>query len=177
MGNIDHVAIRVNDVEHQPRSIDDRRPGLTIRQQTADHAAFSVGASHGCFIVLAGEPTQNVHVAFAGEDDDVRRFHADATAARYRSNGEPGERPRYHDGYYAAYVLDPDRNNIEVVNHHRARIAILPARTIADGAGIDRSRRGRSGVPGARTRSVPARLEPGDRVARERTEQRRSDPC
>jgi hypothetical protein len=69
--------------------------------------------------VIAGEPTQNVDVAFSGEDDDVRRFHADATAARYRSNGEPGERPRYHDGYHDAYVLDPDRNNIEVVNHRR----------------------------------------------------------
>ena len=32
---------------------------------------------------------------------------------------EPGERPRYHDGYYAAFVLDPDGNNIEVVDHHR----------------------------------------------------------
>ena len=42
-----------------------------------------------------------------------------AIAAGYRSNGEPGERPRYHPGYYAAYVLDPDGNNIEVVDHHR----------------------------------------------------------
>jgi catechol 2,3-dioxygenase-like lactoylglutathione lyase family enzyme len=58
-------------------------------------------------------------IAFSGNDDDVRRFHADATAAGYRSNGEPGERPRYHNGYYAAYALDPDGNNIEVVNHHR----------------------------------------------------------
>jgi catechol 2,3-dioxygenase-like lactoylglutathione lyase family enzyme len=55
----------------------------------------------------------------SGDDDDVRRFHADATAAGYRSNGEPGERALYHDGYYASYVLDPDGNNIEVVNHHR----------------------------------------------------------
>jgi hypothetical protein len=31
---------------------------------------------------------------------------------------EPGERPRYHAGYYAAYVLDPG-GNIEIVNHHR----------------------------------------------------------
>jgi len=36
-------------------------------------------------------------------------FHADAVAAGYRSNGEPGERSQYHDGYYAAYVLDPGR--------------------------------------------------------------------
>jgi catechol 2,3-dioxygenase-like lactoylglutathione lyase family enzyme len=92
---------------------------LAIRRQTADRAAFSVGASDGSFFVIAGEPTRNVHVAFSGEDDDVRRFHADATAAGYRSNGEPGERPRYHDGYYAAFVLDPDGNNIEVVDHHR----------------------------------------------------------
>ena len=31
-----------------------------------------------------------------------------------------GERPRYHPGYYGAYVLDPDGNNLEVVNHHRS---------------------------------------------------------
>jgi hypothetical protein len=49
----------------------------------------------------------------------VRRFHADAIAAGYQSNGEPGERPDYHDGYYAAFMLDPDGNNIEVVNHNR----------------------------------------------------------
>ena len=78
-----------------------------------------MGASDGSFSVIAGEATQNVHIAFSGEDDDARRFHADATAAGYRSNGEPGERSRYHDGYYAAFILDPDGNNIEVVNHHR----------------------------------------------------------
>jgi hypothetical protein len=66
--------------------------------------------------VIAGEPTQNIHIAFSGDDDDVRRFHADATAAGYRSNGEPGRRARYDEGYYAAFVLDSDANNIEVVN-------------------------------------------------------------
>jgi catechol 2,3-dioxygenase-like lactoylglutathione lyase family enzyme len=121
-GSVDHVAIRVSNVEESTAfySTISAAAGLTIRRQTADRAAFSVGASDGSFIVIAGEPTQNVHVAFSGEDDDVRRFHADATAAGYRSNGEPRERPRYHDGYYSAYVLDPDANNIEVVNHHRS---------------------------------------------------------
>jgi catechol 2,3-dioxygenase-like lactoylglutathione lyase family enzyme len=120
-GNIDHVAIRVNDVESSTAfySTIGEAAGLTIRRQTPDRAAFSVGASDGSFLVISGEPTHNVHIAFSGEDDDVRRFHADATAAGYRSNGEPGERSRYHDGYYAAFVLDPDGNNIEVVNHHR----------------------------------------------------------
>jgi catechol 2,3-dioxygenase-like lactoylglutathione lyase family enzyme len=121
-GNIDHVAIRVDDVEASTvfYSTIAAAVGLTIRRQTADRAVFTVGASDGSFSVIAGEPTQNIHVAFSGEDDDVRRFHADATTAGYRSNGEPGERPRYHEGYYSAFVLDPDGNNIEVVNHHRA---------------------------------------------------------
>jgi catechol 2,3-dioxygenase-like lactoylglutathione lyase family enzyme len=120
-GDIDHVAIRVKDVEASTAfySTIGAAAGLTIRRRTTERATFSVGASDGSFLVIAGEPTQNIHIAFSGEDDDVRRFHSDATAAGYRSNGEPGERLRDHDGYYAAFVLDPDGNNIEVVNDHR----------------------------------------------------------
>jgi catechol 2,3-dioxygenase-like lactoylglutathione lyase family enzyme len=120
-GNIDHVAIRVNNVETATAfySTIGVAAGLTIRRQAADSAMFSVGESGGSLLLFAGRPTQNVHLAFSGQDDNVRRFHGDATAAGYRSNGEPGERPRYHAGYYAAFVLDPDGNNIEVVDHHR----------------------------------------------------------
>jgi catechol 2,3-dioxygenase-like lactoylglutathione lyase family enzyme len=123
-GNIDHVTIRVSDVAASTAFYSTIGPaiGLTVSSQRADRAEFCVGASDGSLSLIAGEPTQNTHVAFSGEDDDVRRFHADAIAAGYRSNGEPGERPRYHEGYYAAYVLDPDGNNIEVVNHHRSRV-------------------------------------------------------
>ena len=120
-GNVDHVAIRVADVDAAAAfytGIGDAA-GLTNRRQAPESAAFTVGGSGGSLFLFAGEPTQNIHIAFSGDDDDVRRFHADATAAGYRSNGEPGERPRYHADYYAAFVLDPDGNNIEVVNHHR----------------------------------------------------------
>jgi catechol 2,3-dioxygenase-like lactoylglutathione lyase family enzyme len=120
-GNIDHVTIRVSDAGASAAFYSTIGPAarLTLRRQSDDRATFSVAESDGSITVLAGEPTQNVHIAFSGKDDDVRRFHADATAAGYRSNGEPGERPRYHPGYYAAFVLDPDGNNIEVVDHHR----------------------------------------------------------
>jgi catechol 2,3-dioxygenase-like lactoylglutathione lyase family enzyme len=123
-GNIDHIAIRGNDVEALSAfySTIGTAAGLTIRGQTAVRAAFSVGESDGSLLVIAGEPTQNAHIAFSGNDEDVRRFHGDAIAAGYRSNGEPGERPRYHPGYYSAYVVDPGGNNIEVVNHHRTAI-------------------------------------------------------
>jgi catechol 2,3-dioxygenase-like lactoylglutathione lyase family enzyme len=75
--------------------------------------------STGSFSRVRGEPTESVHLAFPSDDDrEVRRFHETATDAGYRGNGPPGERPRYHPGYHAAYVLDPDGNNVEVVNDH-----------------------------------------------------------
>jgi catechol 2,3-dioxygenase-like lactoylglutathione lyase family enzyme len=120
-GNIDHVAIRVENVDASASFYSTIGPaaGLTLRSQAPDVAVFVVGGSDGLLSVTTGEPTEDIHIAFSGEDDDVRRFHSDAISAGYRSNGEPGERPRYHEGYYSAYVLDPDGNNIEVVNHHR----------------------------------------------------------
>jgi lactoylglutathione lyase len=68
-----------------------------------------------------GAPTGRVHLAFqATGPEQVKRFHAVALAAGARDNGGPGERP-YHPGYYAAFVLDPDGNNIEAVYHGPAR--------------------------------------------------------
>ena len=68
----------------------------------------------------AGVPTGRTHLAFQANDRaTVERFHAAAVAAGGKDNGAPGKRP-YHPGYYAAFVLDPDGNNIEVVHHGRA---------------------------------------------------------
>ena len=78
------------------------------------------GPSGDSLYLAVGTPTRNLHLAFRGDDDAVRRFHDDAVAAGYESNGEPGERPQYHPGYFSAYILDPDGNNIELVNHHRS---------------------------------------------------------
>ncbi|WP_437329833.1 VOC family protein [Sorangium sp. So ce381] len=68
----------------------------------------------------AGVPTGRAHLAFQASDRaTVDRFHAAAVAAGGKDNGAPGKRP-YHPGYYAAFVLDPDGNNIEVVHHGQA---------------------------------------------------------
>jgi catechol 2,3-dioxygenase-like lactoylglutathione lyase family enzyme len=71
--------------------------------------------------VSAGEPkTGRVHLAFQAADRDmVHRFHAAGLKAGGRDNGAPGERD-YHPGYYAAFLLDPDGNNIEAVYHGAA---------------------------------------------------------
>ncbi len=67
--------------------------------------------------VTPGDATSHVHLAFQSRDRDrVHRFYEAALAAGGTDNGAPGER-HYHPGYYAAFVLDPDGNNIEAVHH------------------------------------------------------------
>jgi hypothetical protein len=51
----------------------------------------------------------------------VDAFHAALTAAGCRDGGAPDEQPVYHPGYFAAYVLDPDDNSVELVCHDRER--------------------------------------------------------
>ena len=71
-------------------------------------------------VLHEGEPTRPIHIALAAPDQaTVDRFHEAALGGGGRDNGGPGERPHYHPGYYAAYVLDPDGNNVEAVFHGR----------------------------------------------------------
>ncbi len=68
-----------------------------------------------------GELTGRHHLAFQAQDQAmVEAFHQAALASGGRDNGAPGPR-NYHPGYYAAFVLDPDGNNIEAVYHGEAR--------------------------------------------------------
>jgi len=68
-----------------------------------------------------GQLTGRHHLAFQARDRAmVDAFHAAALAAGGTDNGAPGERA-YHPGYYGAFVLDPDGNNIEAVFHGEAK--------------------------------------------------------
>lgn len=120
-GIIDHLWIRVAALAAAKSFYETIAPhaGLRLKYDAPERAQFA--GTSGSFSLVPGVPTENLHMAFGTDDDeDVQRFHEAAVDAGYRSNGEPGERPRYHPGYYAAYVADPDGNNIELVNHHRA---------------------------------------------------------
>lgn len=71
-----------------------------------------------------GHLTGRHHFAFQADSPDaVAAFHLTGLAAGGRDNGAPGERP-YHPGYYAAFLLDPDGNNVEAVYHgpHRRNV-------------------------------------------------------
>ena len=70
------------------------------------------------WIAPADGETTVCHLAFRAEsEEEVRRFHAAATAAGGEDNGAPGPRPHYHQNYYGAFVHDPDGNNVEAVHH------------------------------------------------------------
>ena len=118
----DHVTIRVFDRAASERFYTTVLATIGIEQtysgeDFAEWGDFSLAAA-----TEQNPATANVHLAFAAaENETVDRFHAAAIAAGYRDNGPPGERPEYHAGYYGAYVLDPDGNNVEVVNHNRPK--------------------------------------------------------
>jgi predicted lactoylglutathione lyase len=117
---VDHLWIRVADQAASQRFYETIAPhaGFRAGAPKRDRAQF-LGIS-GSFSVMAGEPTEHVHMAFgATSDEGVDAFHRAAIEAGYTDNGRPGERPAYHPGYYAAYVLDPDGHDVEVVNHNR----------------------------------------------------------
>ena len=120
-GLVDHLWIRVADVEASKRFYETIAPHARIRlgTDTPERAQFT--GESGSFSVVSGDHvTENLHMAFpASENQAVEDFHQTALEAGYRDNGQPGERPEYHPGYYGAFVLDPDGNNIELVNHNR----------------------------------------------------------
>jgi catechol 2,3-dioxygenase-like lactoylglutathione lyase family enzyme len=70
-----------------------------------------------CLFETAEKPA-HLHIAFAASNrQQVDAFHRAALAAGGKDNGPPGLRPRYHANYYAAFVIDPDGHNIELVCH------------------------------------------------------------
>jgi catechol 2,3-dioxygenase-like lactoylglutathione lyase family enzyme len=64
------------------------------------------------------EKPAHLHIAFMAEKrEQVDAFYRAALAAGGKDNGAPGLRPKYHANYYAAFVIDPDGHNIEMVCH------------------------------------------------------------
>jgi catechol 2,3-dioxygenase-like lactoylglutathione lyase family enzyme len=110
---LDHVHLRVADIGASRRFYEAAIGALGLDVLARDD-------SFGCdelFVSADGEPTSGIHLAFQTPDREaVQRFYEAALAAGGRDNGAPGERT-YHPGYYAAFVLDPDGNNVEAVYH------------------------------------------------------------
>ena len=111
---IDHVHLRVRDLEASKRFY-----GAVLKALGRELSGEGAGyfSADELFASDDEEPTARLHLAFQARDrETVDAFYEAALAAGGRDNGAPGER-RYHPGYYAAYVLDPEGNNIEAVYH------------------------------------------------------------
>lgn len=120
---IDHFQLVVKDLAASKRFYDAVMKVIEVPPGPAGEDFFSydeMWVSTAQSESAQGELTGRVHLAFAGKDRaTVEAFHRAALAAGGQDNGTPGER-RYHPGYYAAFVRDPDGNNIEVVYHGEA---------------------------------------------------------
>jgi catechol 2,3-dioxygenase-like lactoylglutathione lyase family enzyme len=113
---VDHVHLRVADLE---KSRTFYRAVLAALGRTLTTESPRHFGSDELWVdaVDAGGLPSRVHLAFQADGPGaVQRFHAAGLAAGGRDNGGPGERP-YHPGYYGAFLLDPDGNNLEAVFH------------------------------------------------------------
>jgi catechol 2,3-dioxygenase-like lactoylglutathione lyase family enzyme len=116
-----HVAVNVTDWETAKQFYAAVLGPLGYRVVYEEEGALAYYADAGGldFGVGRRHPAGGAHVAFDCPDrETVDRFHANGIAAGGRDNGAPGIRAHYDANYYAAYVLDPDGNNIEAVCHH-----------------------------------------------------------
>ncbi|MBM7059795.1 VOC family protein [Pseudomonas sp. UL073] len=122
---IDHIQLVVRDLAAARRfytgiftSLNIPIGGTADDYFWADELFVSTSASEAA----QGELTGRQHLAFQAESRAmVESFYKAALASGGRDNGAPGERAQYHPGYYAAFVLDPNGNNIEAVYHGEAR--------------------------------------------------------
>ena len=117
---IDHLILGVRDLDASRAFYEQALAPLGIRV-LFEHPTSGVGFGREAipfFWIADRTPSTSVHVAFASPDrTSVDAFHAAALTAGGRDNGQTGLRPNYHPGYYGAFVLDPDGNNVEAVTH------------------------------------------------------------
>ena len=121
---LDHMGFEVSDYERSKAFYTDAlKPlGLELLMEPAPGAGgFGLPVDQKPFFWISGRghpAVSGVHVAFeAPSTEVVDAFYAAALAAGGQDNGAPGKREIYHPGYYGAYVLDPDGNNVEAVFH------------------------------------------------------------
>lgn len=121
---LDHVHLVVRDIEASKRFYRAVLEPLGVAISYEGAGEFAVDelfvSSAGSRSAL-GELTGRVHLAFQAKSREiVQRFHAAGLSAGGKDNGAPGER-HYHPGYYGAFLLDPDGNNLEAVHHGPAQ--------------------------------------------------------
>jgi catechol 2,3-dioxygenase-like lactoylglutathione lyase family enzyme len=119
---VDHLTLRVADMERSrafyAAALAPLGFGIVADYGGDAGIAFGPPGQDDFAIAPGAVPSGPLHLAFYASDRAaVSDFHAFGLSAGGRDNGAPGLRPDYHDKYWAAYLIDPDGNNVEAVNH------------------------------------------------------------
>jgi catechol 2,3-dioxygenase-like lactoylglutathione lyase family enzyme len=119
---LDHIGLRVADFEKSQLFYEQILAplGYSVVMGFRDIVGFGVDGKPG-FWISCGPTSEPIHIAFAASSPAaVDAFYEAGLAAGGTCNGAAGIREQYHAGYYAAFILDPDGNNIEAVCHDGA---------------------------------------------------------
>lgn len=118
---IDHIGLKTSDQTVSRRFYEKALAplGYTVLMEFEEGQVVGIGiGGKPDFWFSSGETSSPIHLAFSASDRaTVDAFHAAALAAGGKDNGAPGLRSEYHPGYYGAFVLDPDGDNVEAVFH------------------------------------------------------------
>jgi len=119
---LDHLSIQCADVAASAAFYDAVLPAVGSRRLMDFGTDIGFGTGNMPYFWLgplrSGDGFRESHIAFAATDRaEVREFHRLAVQAGAEVLHEPAEWPQYHPGYYAAFVRDPDGNNVEAVCH------------------------------------------------------------
>jgi predicted lactoylglutathione lyase len=110
---IDHMMFHVKDMKKSRKFYEAALKPLGMEVKADGSTKLSIKDANTKFYLSEGAASQHIHVAFkAKSKEDVDAFFASAIKAGGIDNGKPGPR-NFTAGYYAAFVLDPDGNNIE----------------------------------------------------------------
>jgi catechol 2,3-dioxygenase-like lactoylglutathione lyase family enzyme len=157
---IDHLSLRVQD---HPRAVAFYQAALAplgYKVMMEFPGATGLGAGMPDFWLMAtDQPSSPTHLAFSAARDAVEAFHAAALAAGGTDNGAPGLRADYHPHYYAAYVRDPEGNNIEVVCHADPDAKPIEVRTVARKSASKAKPKAKAKAKPAKAKAKPAKAK------------------
>ncbi|HTT84019.1 MAG TPA: VOC family protein, partial [Rhizomicrobium sp.] len=116
----DHVAFGVTDyAASKAFFLKALEPlGIAVVHERPGGIELSSDGKVSLCLLQTEEKPAHLHLAFVAKHrEQVDAFHRAALAAGGIDHGAPGLRPNYHANYYAAFIIDPDGHNIEVVCH------------------------------------------------------------